>query len=155
MELVPVPLPKPLLVLYSNPRTVALAPLILVMLPPRVAPVVEMEVTVELVVTVGAVAAGVPVISSCWMRTPLPLLPFAENLNLLVEVSEVVKFIGPPVMYVEDEGVAEKFDEDQVVPLSVESSTLRESAVPDPYVATLTLTATDEKPDKSILLEVI
>lgn len=55
MELVPVPLAKPLLVLYSNPRTVALAPLILVMLPPRVAPVVVMEVTVELVVTVGAV----------------------------------------------------------------------------------------------------
>lgn len=56
VELVPVPLPKPLLVLYSNPRTVALAPLMLVMLPPRVAPVVVMEVTVELVVTVGAVA---------------------------------------------------------------------------------------------------
>ena len=57
MELVPVPLPKPLLVLYSNPRTVALAPLMLVMLPPKVAPVVEMEVTVELVVTVGGEAA--------------------------------------------------------------------------------------------------
>ena len=59
VELVPVPLPKPLLVLYSNPRTVALAPLMLVRLPPKVAPVVEMEVTVELVVTVAAVAAAV------------------------------------------------------------------------------------------------
>lgn len=56
MALVPVPLPKPLLVLYSNPRTVALAPLKLVILPPKVAPVVEMEVTVELVVTVGGEA---------------------------------------------------------------------------------------------------
>lgn len=53
---VPVPFENPLEVLYSKPRTVAVAPLMLVMLPPRVAPVLVIEETVELVVTVGAVA---------------------------------------------------------------------------------------------------
>ena len=53
---VPVPFENPLEVLYSKPRTVAFAPLMFVMLPPRVAPVVLMEVTVALVVRVGAEA---------------------------------------------------------------------------------------------------
>ena len=58
MAFVPVPLENPLEVLYSKPRTVAFAPLMFVMLPPKVAPVVVMEVTVELVVTVGAEEAA-------------------------------------------------------------------------------------------------
>ena len=77
MELAPVPFPNPLEVLYSKPRTVAFAPLMFVMLPPKVAPVVLMEVTVELVVTVGAEAEAVDVTatSSTLILGRLPVTP--------------------------------------------------------------------------------
>ena len=111
----------------------------------RFVPVIVTEVPTQpvsgaMLVMVGRPATR-PVMPSFWIRTPLPEVPFAEKRRRVVEVKGPVIVIGPPVIYVEDVGVAlVNVLLFQVEPLSAEYSISIGKLEPLPNVATLTLT---------------